>query len=288
MFSGRPQFTTPRELSCNGRTLVIGKKTLIMGILNVTPDSFSDGGTHNEVEAAVNHALKMIDEGADLIDVGGESTRPGGAEVSLEEELERVIPVIQALVNHPGIQVPISIDTYKAEVARQALAAGAHLINDVWGFQREPEMAKVAATYKVPAVVMHNQVGTAYSDDLVSQMRSFFDRTLEIAKEAGMDPDYLILDPGIGFGKTPDQNIELMSRLGEFSDYGLAILLGTSRKSMIGKILDLPPNERLEGTLATNVLGIAQGVELIRVHDIQAHYRAVKVADAILRREING
>lgn len=288
MFSGQPQFSKAKTLSCNGLTLEIGKKTLIMGILNVTPDSFSDGGTHNEVEAAVDHALQMIAEGADIIDVGGESTRPGGEAVSLEEELRRVIPVIKALVEHPEINIPISVDTYKAEVARQALEAGAHLLNDVWGFQREPEMAKVAAAYNVPAVVMHNQIGTEYSKDLIDSMNVFFERTIEIAQDAGLNPLNLILDPGIGFGKTAEQNIELMSRLGELNHFGLPQLLGTSRKSMIGKILDLPPSERLEGTIATNILGIAQGVEIIRVHDIKAHYRAVKVADAILRGDING
>lgn len=254
-----------------------------MGILNVTPDSFSDGGDHHTVDQAIAHALQMIEEGVDIIDIGGESTRPGSAEVSLEEELSRVIPVIQALRQKHQVNVPISIDTYKAEVARQAVLAGADLLNDVWGFQREPEMARVAAEFEVPAVVMHNQVGTHYEGDLIENMLTFFNKTIEIAKEAGMDTRQLIIDPGIGFGKTAQQNIELMGRLFELSALKLPMLLGTSRKSMIGHILDVPPKDRVEGTIATNVLGAMQGADIVRVHDVKAHVRALKVTDAIIR-----
>lgn len=274
----------PYTLDCRGHMLEIGSRTFVMGILNVTPDSFSDGGDHNEVEAAVEHALQMIGEGADIIDVGGESTRPGFAEVSAEEELKRVIPVIKALVNHPDIHVPISIDTYKAEVARAALEAGAHMVNDVWGLQREPEIAKVAAEYKAPVVAMHNQNGTTYDQDIILSMIAFFENSIRIAKEAGLPDSHIFLDPGIGFGKTVEQNIEVMGRLTELHCLGYPILLGTSRKSMIGKILDLPPKERVEGTVATNVLGVMQGMEIIRVHDVLAHVRAIKVTDAIVRR----
>jgi dihydropteroate synthase len=275
----------PYILECRGLSLKIGKKTHIMGILNMTPDSFSDGGDHFEIERAVTFALEMIKEGADIIDVGGESTRPGSAEVTLEEELSRVVPVIQALAAHPDINVPISVDTYKAEVARQALEAGAHIVNDVWGLQREPEIARVAASYGAPVIAMHNQVGTEYTKDLVDSMLDYFQETIQIAEKAGIPKSHLILDPGIGFGKTAEQNIQLMNRLTELHCLGYPILLGTSRKSMIGKILDLPPKERVEGTIATNVLGVVQGVEIIRVHDILAHSRAIRVADAIVRGE---
>lgn len=271
-------------LKAGSETLLqLGKKTYIMGILNVTPDSFSDGGDHQQVSEAVAHGKQMVLEGADIIDVGGESTRPGSAEVSEAEELSRVIPVIKAL-REANIQCPISIDTYKANVAREAILAGANMINDVWGFQREPEMAKVAAAFKVPAIVMHNQVGTDYTEDIMLAMKRFFDDTLAIARRAGLDTSQIILDPGIGFGKDLDQNIEVMARLSELNSWGQPWLLGTSRKSMIGKLLDLPPKERVEGTIATNVLGVYHFADIIRVHDISAHVRAIRVADAIIRR----
>lgn len=263
--------------------LELGKKTYIMGILNVTPDSFSDGGDHHQLEEAVAHALQMLKEGADMIDVGGESTRPGSAEVCEAEERQRVVPVIRAL-RAAGITCPISIDTYKANVAREAILAGANIINDVWGFQREPEMAQVAAEFLVPAIVMHNQEGTTYEADIMISMKGFFDKTKAIAEAAGMDLTQLVLDPGIGFGKTLEQNIEVMARLSEINNWGQPWLLGTSRKSMIGKILDLPPKERVEGTIATNVLGVYHKTDIIRVHDIAAHVKAIKVADAIIRR----
>lgn len=276
-------YPKPYALRCRAFNLELGKKTYVMGILNVTPDSFSDGGDHNTVKLAIEHALEMIKEGVDIIDVGGESTRPGSAEVTLEDELQRVIPVIKALKEDYGIQVPISIDTYKAEVARQAILAGADLLNDVWGFQREPEMANVAAEFGVPAIVMHNQEGTVYESDIMAQMLSFFEKTIEIAKAAGMDISQLVIDPGIGFGKNFAQNLEVMGRLSELSVLKLPMLLGTSRKSTIGQILDLPPKERVEGTIATNILGALQGADIIRVHDVKAHVRALKVSDAITR-----
>lgn len=275
----------PYELDCRGKLLEIGKRTYIMGILNVTPDSFSDGGDHNNVTEAVAHALQMVAEGVDIIDIGGESTRPGSDEVSETEELARVIPVIRALIAHPDIHVPLSIDTYKAEVARQALEAGAHIVNDVWGLQREPEIARVAAQYGAPVIAMHNQMGTDYADDILREMCLFFEKTIAIAEAAGIPKSHLILDPGIGFGKNFEQNIAVMDRLTELHQLGYPILLGTSRKSMIGKILDLPPKERVEGTIATNVLGVAAGVEMIRVHDVEAHVRAIRVTDAIVRSE---
>ncbi len=262
-------------------TLNIGAKTYVMGILNVTPDSFSDGGKFNEVQAGVEHALEMVAEGADIIDIGGESTRPGSDEVGCEEEIARVVPVIRAI--REKVNVPISIDTYKAEVAHEALKAGANMVNDVWGLQREPEIAKVAAEAGAPVIAMHNQIGTDYNEDIIESMIAFFEKSIQIALDAGVPKEHIILDPGIGFGKTSEQNVEVMGRLSELHVLGYPILLGTSRKSMIGKILDLPPSERVEGTVATSVVGVMEGMEIIRVHDIKENLRVVKVADAIVR-----
>ncbi|SDK67960.1 dihydropteroate synthase [Natronincola ferrireducens] len=269
------------EVKCGNHTLHLGSKTYIMGILNVTPDSFSDGGSYVDIEKAVIHAKKMVAEGADIIDVGGESTRPGAQEVTGEEELKRVLPVVERLANE--IDVPISVDTYKADVAEKVLEAGAHMINDVWGLQREPQIAHVIAKYDVPVVIMHNQIGTEYDKDIVEAVADFLKQSIDIAKKAGIKDENIILDPGIGFGKTPEQNIHVMARLGELNALGYPILLGTSRKSMIGKILDLPPEKRVEGTLATSVMGIIQGVDILRVHDIVENLRTVMVTDAIVR-----
>lgn len=259
----------------------LGKRTYIMGILNVTPDSFSDGGRFEELGYAVDHAFQLVAQGADIIDVGGESTRPGHKEVSGEEELARVLPVVKKL--NALTPVPVSVDTYKASVARACLEAGAAVINDVWGLQREPEIARVAAHYGVPVVAMHNQEGTVYATDILTAMKDFFEKTLEIAYKAGISQSNMILDPGIGFGKTVEQNIAVMGRLAELKAMGYPILLGTSRKSTIGRILDLPPEERVEGTIATTVLGIQQGIDIVRVHDVVQNKRAALVADAIVR-----
>lgn len=273
-----------RLLFSRDKEILLGERTLIMGILNVTPDSFSDGGKFNSVENALKHVEEMIEEGADIIDVGGESTRPGSNEVGEKEELERVTPIIKAI--RERFDVLISIDTYKSKVAEAALSVGADIINDVWGMQREPEIAKVAAKFKVPVIAMHNQQDTVYSKDIIESMHEFFMKTYAIADENRLDKSQLVLDPGIGFGKTPEQNVIVMKRLKEIVDWEMPILLGTSRKSMIGKILDLPAEERLEGTLATNVYGISLGVDIIRVHDVKAHVRASKVMDAIMRGTI--
>lgn len=262
-------------------TITLGERTYVMGILNATPDSFSDGGRFNEVEAGVSHAKTMVAEGADIIDVGGESTRPGAAEVTLDDELDRVVPLIKAI--RENVDVPISIDTYKAKVAEAALAAGANIVNDVWGLQREPEIAKVAAKAGAPVIAMHNQKGHEYDEDIIASMIKFFEKSIKIALDAGVPKEHIILDPGIGFGKTPEQNVIVMGRLQELHVLGYPILLGTSRKSMIGKILDLPSEERVEGTVATNVLGVLAGMEIVRVHDVKENLRAVKVADAIVR-----
>ncbi|MEA1975431.1 MAG: dihydropteroate synthase [Bacillota bacterium] len=253
-----------------------------MGILNVTPDSFSDGGRFNNITSAVEQAKKMQEEGADIIDIGGESTRPGSKKVNEQEEIKRVIPILKEL--RKSLNVIISVDTSKANVAKEALLNGANMINDVWGLQKEPEIAKNIAEYDVPVVIMHNKIDNIYNDDIVKSMKNYFKVSLDIAKKAGIKDKNIILDPGIGFGKDPEQNIEVMSRLGEFKDLGYPLLLGTSRKSMIGYILDLPSDMRLEGTIATNVIGVINGYDFVRVHDVKEHVKALKVADAIYRR----
>ncbi len=273
------------EIPCREFNLELGEKTLIMGILNTTPDSFSDGGEYNTVAGALNHAIAMVKEGADIIDVGGESTRPGSEIVDEKEEIKRVIPVINELKRY--INKPISVDTYKANVAREALEAGANIINDVWGLQRQPEIANVIAEYDVPVVVMHNQVTTEYENDIMESIIAFFNKSIEIAHTAGIKNENIILDPGIGFGKTVEQNIEVLRRLDELHVLGYPILLGISRKSVIGKSLDLPSHDRLEGTIALNTLGIQNGVEIIRVHDIKSNLQAAKMTDIIVRGKIN-
>lgn len=270
------------ELNCRGYNLPLGQKTIIMGILNITPDSFSDGGRFFDIDIAIQHALEMVELGADIIDIGGESTRPNAASVPVDEELDRVIPVLKRLLGQ--IKVPISVDTYKSEVARRALEEGAHIINDVWALKADPEMANVLAKHTdVPLVMMHNQKGTQYNsmmDDILVSLRE----SAEIALSAGVRPENIILDPGIGFGKDTDQNLEVMRRLWEFKTLGYPILLGTSRKSTIGNTLGLPITERVEGTAATVAFGISQGVDIVRVHDIKEMVRVVKMTDAIVRR----
>lgn len=269
-------------LNCRGYHLPLGQRTLIMGILNVTPDSFSDGGKFFDFDIAVRHALEMVEQGADIIDIGGESTRPNYTVISPEEELERLIPILRKLVKE--IDVPISIDTYKAEVARQSLAEGAHIINDIWGLKADPEMASVVAQYPdVPVVLMHNQTGTQYHsmmDDILAALRE----SVEMALSAGVKKENIILDPGIGFGKDTEQNLEVMHRLWEFKTLGYPVLLGTSRKSMIGNTLGLPVTERMEGTAATVAFGISQGMDIVRVHDVKEMARVVKMTDAMVRR----
>jgi dihydropteroate synthase len=262
-------------------TFDFGKRTYIMGILNVTPDSFSDGGDFVDIEAAILHAKQMVEDGADIIDIGGESTRPGFAEVNVEQELDRVIPVIERLVKE--IDVPISIDTYKAEVADRAIRAGAVIINDIWGMQKDPKMVEIVAKHQVPIILMHNQRGTDYSSDIMDEICMFLRHSIDLGLQAGIKLENMILDPGIGFGKTSEQNVIVMARMGELNDLGCSILLGTSRKSFIGKILDLTPKERVEGTVATTVMGIMQGADIVRVHDIKENLRAAKITDAVVR-----
>ncbi|MGB7605326.1 MAG: dihydropteroate synthase [Lutisporaceae bacterium] len=262
-------------------TINIGERTYIMGILNITPDSFSDGGDFVDFDKAIAHAKQMVEDGADIIDIGGESTRPGFAEVSEKEEIQRVIPIISRLSKE--INVPISVDTYKAKVAEKAIQAGATIINDIWGMQKEPQMAEVAARYNVPIILMHNQLGIEYSVDIMEEICMFFNKSIDMGLNAGIKRENMIIDPGIGFGKTPEQNVVVMARLGELNDLGCPILLGTSRKSFIGKILDLVPKERVDGTVATTVMGIIQGTDIVRVHDVKENARAAKVTDAVVR-----
>ncbi|MDF2815599.1 MAG: dihydropteroate synthase [Paenibacillus sp.] len=270
-----------QAMACRNLTLDIHSRTLIMGILNVTPDSFSDGGRYNSPDVAVKRAMQMVAEGADIIDIGGESTRPGAAKVSLEDELSRVIPVVAALVE-ARLPVPISVDTYKAEVARQALEAGAHIINDIWGFRGDTDLAQVAMTYKCPVVLMHNRQKAEYNDfllDVVEDLRS----SVRIALNAGVSSEQIILDPGIGFAKSYEQNLLLLSNMYLIADLGYPILLATSRKSVIQKTLQLPANDTVEGTATTVALGIAQGCNIVRVHDVREMKRIAIMADAIVR-----
>lgn len=258
----------------------MSERTLIMGILNVTPDSFSDGGSYTDLSAAVARAAQMVEEGADIIDLGGESTRPGGPTVSLEEELKRVIPVIRA-IREAGIHTPISIDTYKAETARQAMEAGADILNDIWGLQKDPAMASVAVQFGCPIVLMHNRTDEVYANfiqDVIDDLRDTIDR----AHASGIQDEQIILDPGIGFAKSHEQNLQLMNYLDRIVALGYPVLLGTSRKRMIRNVLHLPTEEVLEGTLATTVLGIAQGCRIIRVHDVLHNKRTAVMTDAMI------
>jgi dihydropteroate synthase len=290
-------------LRINYHTLTWGARTYVMGILNITPDSFSgDGllmpGNSNLVEVALRKAHQFVEAGADILDVGGESTRPGSESVSAEDELKRVMPVIQALAG----QLPdtlISIDTYKAGVATAALDVGAHLVNDVWGLRADPELATVVAEHACPVILMHNrsnpasvevraQLGNAYIGpdyvDLLEDVKRELLESVDLALAAGIAKEKIILDPGVGFGKTVAQNLELIDRLGEIRALGYPVLLGPSRKSFIGYTLDLPPDQRLEGTAATISVGITRGTDLVRVHDVQEIVRIARMTDALVRR----
>jgi dihydropteroate synthase len=278
-----------------------GSRTYVMGILNVTPDSFSgDGllGQKNTVKAALDQARRFVEAGADMLDIGGESTRPGAQPVTTEVELERVIPVIEAIIA-AGLEAILSVDTYKARVAEAALKAGAQWINDVWGLRGDPEIAGVAARYQAPLILMHNRSNTANAElrerlggrytgvqyvDLIQDVRSELLGSVALARAAGVAEDHIILDPGIGFGKTVDQNLALVNRLGEIRSLGYPILLGASRKSFIGFTLDLPPEQRVEGTAAAVTVGITRGADIIRVHDVKAMVRVARMTDALIRK----
>ncbi len=287
--------TTPAPLTIRGKEFRWGSRTYVMGIVNVSPESFSGDGL-TDAGAAVRQGLRFVEEGADILDVGGQSTRPrttaqreaqrfGGPddapdELSEQEEMDRVLPVIQGLAAQ--VDVPVSIDSYKSGVVRAALQAGASIVNDVWGLKKDPQVAVAAAEAGAPLILMHDQPTTRYGDlvpDVIASLRASLDR----AQQAGVAWEHLIVDPGFGFGKTPAHNLELLRRLHEFRALGRPILLGTSRKSTIGLVLGLPPDQRVEGTAATVALGIQGGADIIRVHDVQAMVRVARMTDAVVR-----
>jgi len=275
----------PKSVILNNIELDYKKETFVMGILNVTPDSFSDGGKFNSIDMAIQHAKEMVADGAKIIDIGGESTRPGYTRISDEEEIARVVPVIKALLKEvPAI---LSIDTYKSAVARAAVEAGAHMINDIWGAKADPEIAKVAAEYNVPIILMHNRKDVPYTNYFEDYMDDF-KKSLNIVKQAGVPDEHIILDPGIGFVKNLQQSIETMQRLEELVEIGYPVLLATSRKRMIGTILNLPLEERIEGTAATCAYGVMKGCHIVRVHDVKEVARTVKMIDALMGKfEVN-
>ncbi|WP_019903966.1 dihydropteroate synthase [Methylobacterium sp. 77] len=263
----------------------IGQRVLVMGILNVTPDSFSDGGRFEGVEAALSQGHALVAEGAALVDIGGESTRPGHSPVTAEEEQRRILPVIRDLA--PRLAVPISVDTYKAATADVALKAGARIVNDVWGLQREPDIASVAAAHGAPVMVMHNREVIDPAIDIVADMLRFFERSLDIARRAGIPDGDIVLDPGIGFGKSWAQHLEALRRLPELKALGFPILVGVSRKSMLGRLHDAEtrPVDRLYGSLSSHVLAATLGADIVRVHDVAPHVDALRVVDAVMRTD---
>jgi len=267
------------KIKCGSFDLDYSNKTLIMGILNVTPDSFSDGGKYNRIDAALKHAERMVNDGADILDVGGESTRPNYERISDEEEIERVAPIIEAISRN--IEVPISVDTYKSRVAEAAVKAGAHILNDIWGGKADSLMSKVAAEYKVPIILMHNRDNMSYGHFVRDVLQDLFE-SIMLVKDAGVKDENIILDPGIGFAKDLKLNLEMMRNLEKLVSLGYPVLLATSRKSMIGHVLDLPPSERMEGTAATICHGIQQGCQMVRVHDVKEMARTAKMMDALL------
>jgi dihydropteroate synthase len=271
----------PEPFTIGSRGFDWGTRTYVMGIINVTTDSFSGDGLGLDVEAAVAQGQRFVEEGADILDVGGESTRPGFQAVSPEEEMRRVLPVVERLVHEAG--VPVSIDTYKAGVARAALEAGAHLVNDIWGFRHDAGMAPLVAEYGVPAVIMHNQRGRDFRD-VIGDIRAGLEASLRLAGQAGIPRQRLIIDPGFGFGWAEEHSLEMLRRLGELRDFGLPVLIGTSRKSTIGAVLGgVPAGERLMGTAATVAIAVAHGADIVRVHDVAEMVQICRVADAVVR-----
>jgi dihydropteroate synthase len=264
----------------NGEPLAWGKRTYIMGIINVTPDSFSGDGLGADIPPIVDQALRFEEEGADFLDVGAESTRPGSHPISAEEELRRLIPALEAIAAR--VNLPVSVDTYKAQVARRAIEAGAVIINDIWGLKADPELAQVAAEAGTPLIIMHNQETRQYRD-LLPDIFASLNHSIGLALHTGVPQESIILDPGIGFGKTPDHNLEILKRLDEFKTLGYPLLVGASRKSTIGLILGLPVGQRVEGTAATVALSIAGGADIVRVHDVKEMARVCRMSDAIIR-----
>lgn len=270
------------KVTIGNREFDVKNHTYVMGILNVTPDSFSDGGKYNQLDQALFHAEEMIGDGADIIDVGGESTRPGYTMIMDEEEIERTVPVVEAL--KARFDIPVSIDTYKSKVAKANIKAGADLINDIWGLKYDADMAGLIAKEKLPCCLMHNRE-TANYKNFMKEMKEDLKETIRIAKDAGIKNKRIILDPGVGFGKTYDNNLEAIRCLKELEEMGYPVLLGTSRKSVIGLSLDLPSDQRMEGTLATTVMGVMEGAAFVRVHDVKENKRAIIMTEAVLGRK---
>lgn len=263
------------------REFDVKHKTYIMGILNVTPDSFSDGGKYNRMDAALRHAEEMIRDGADIVDIGGESTRPGHTVISDEEEIARVVPVIEAVKER--FDVPVSVDTYKSKVAEAALQAGADLVNDIWGFRHDRKVAELTAQYGAACCLMHNRHEAVYQNFLEDMVKDM-EICVQIARDAGVADDKIILDPGVGFGKTYEMNLRAIHHVDMLHTLGFPILLGTSRKSVIGLTLDLPADQRVEGTLATTVIGVMKGCAFVRVHDVKENKRVIQMTEAVLGR----
>lgn len=270
-------------MKIGNRNFDLVNEVYIMGILNVTPDSFSDGGTHDSLDTSLRHVEKMIDDGVDIVDLGGESTRPGYTMISDQEEIDRVIPAIEAI--RQRFDIPLSIDTYKGKVGEAALKAGVDLINDIWGFKHDPYLAEVTAKHQVPCVLMHNRDNRDYTN-LMADINRDLEQSIAIALKAGVSKGAIILDPGIGFAKDYHQNMETMNKLEALQALGYPILLGTSRKGFIGQTLDLPVTERVEGTLATTVIGIMKGASIIRVHDVLENKRAARMTAGIMKGKI--
>ncbi len=266
-------------MQIGNRNFEIGHHTYVMGILNITPDSFSDGGRYNSPDAALFRAEEMIKEGADIIDIGGESTRPGYEKITTEEEIARVVPVIEQMKKR--FDIPVSLDTYKADVAKAGIQAGVDLINDIWGLKGDNNMAEVIASHNVSCCLMHNRTEAIYKD-FIKDVLSDLEESLMSAKNAGIASDRIILDPGIGFAKNYEQNLLLLQQLETLHSFGCPILLGTSRKSVIGLTLDLPSDERVYGTVATTVMGVMKGCSFVRVHDIKENVQAIKMTEAVL------
>lgn len=270
------------KIVIGNREFDVANHTYVMGILNVTPDSFSDGGKYNHLDEALFRVEQMVQEGADIIDVGGESTRPGYVMIPDEEEIERTVPVIEAIKSR--FDIPVSIDTYKSEVAKANVKAGADLVNDIWGLKYDEKMAPFIAKEKIPCCLMHNRKVADYKN-FIAEMKEDLKETIKIAKDAGIKKKRIILDPGVGFGKTYDNNLEAIRYLNELCEMGFPVLLATSRKSVIGLSLDLPVEERVEGTLATTVMGVMNGAAFVRVHDIKENKRAIMMTEAVLGRK---
>ena len=257
----------------------INSNTYVMGIMNITPDSFSDGGQYNTLDKALKHGERLVNEGADILDIGGESTRPGHVQISAEEEIDRIKPIIKGLKKE--FDIPISIDTYKSQVARIALDLGADMVNDIWGLKYDYDIAKLVNEYQVPVCIMHNRKNTDYVDFISDTLQDLSDSII-IAKEAGISDNQIIIDPGVGFAKSYENNLEVIKKLDRYKTLGYPILLGTSRKSVIGLTLDLPFEERVEGTLVTTVMAVMTGCAFVRVHDVKENVRAIQMTKAIM------